>query len=383
MSGGGILDGPVGTVLKRAARRCPDLHERLAVARMLVHREIVSGPSVPLSWDQRLSLWRHGFTSRSGVLFDLLDGDYEDYLSDYRFELLDDVGGQWGDVMGNKLAAHLLMGPFEDRLPDLYGVLVGGELRRDVPFLSAPPPTSAPDTSGTVDRLDAYLDAHGAIVLKPIYGYSGKGVSVCRKVPGRDGYHVDGEPTSRDEFAALVTGLDEHLVSEFVEQADYTETIFPGSANTLRVVTLWDPETDEPFVSGAVHRIGTAETAPVDNWSQGGLSAEIRPDGTLSSAARWSGATSEIRWYDRHPDTGARIEGTRVPNWPAIEERVLEMAAAFPHLPRIGWDLVVVDDGGFVVLEINRHAGIETMQVHRPHLADPRVRRFFEHHGYV
>jgi D-alanine-D-alanine ligase-like ATP-grasp enzyme len=57
------------------------------------------------------------------------------------------------------------------------------------------------------------------------------------------------------------------------------------------------------------------------------------------------------------------------------------MAAAFPHLPRIGWDVVVTDDGGFVILEINAHAGVETLQVHRPLLRDPRIRRFYEHHG--
>jgi hypothetical protein len=381
MSEGGLLEGRFGTVLRRAARRYPELRRRLAVVEMLVHREVVTGPSLSLPLRRRLSLWRHGFTSRSGVLFDLLDGEYEDYLSDYRFELLDDLGGQWGDVVGNKLAMHLLLGPFEDYLPDLHGVLVGGELRRDVPFLSPAPDA---DVSGTVDRLDAYLDARGAFVLKPVYGFSGKGIAVCRRVPERDGYEIDGEPASRDEFAALVTGLDEYLVSGFVEQADYAETLFPGSANTLRVVTLWDPQTDEPFVSGAVHRIGTAETAPVDNWSRGGLSAEVGGDGTLSRAARWSESAGETRWHDTHPDTGARIEGTRVPGWPSVRERILEMAAAFPDLPRIGWDVVIVDDGaGFVVLEINRHAGIETLQVHRPHLADPRVRRFYEHHGYV
>jgi D-alanine-D-alanine ligase-like ATP-grasp enzyme len=57
------------------------------------------------------------------------------------------------------------------------------------------------------------------------------------------------------------------------------------------------------------------------------------------------------------------------------------MAAAFPHLPRLGWDLIVTGEGEFTVLEVNAHAGNLTVQIHRPLLREPRVRRFYEHHG--
>lgn len=60
------------------------------------------------------------------------------------------------------------------------------------------------------------------------------------------------------------------------------------------------------------------------------------------------------------------------------------MAAAFPYLLRLGWDVVLTDDeDGFPVLEVNAHAAMRTLQVHRPLLRDPRVRRFYEYHGYA
>jgi hypothetical protein len=359
------------------------LRRRLAVVEKLAMREAIHGPSMPLTMDQRLSLWRHGYTSRSGVLFGLLDGGYEDCLSDYRFELMGERRDQWRDVARNKLAMHLLSGAFADRLPALYGVLLDGELRRYGPSMSTPPGGFEGSTD-VVETLDACLRAEDALVLKPVYGYSGKGVTVCRPAPGGDGYDVDGERLTRGEFVERVAELDDYLVCGYVDQADYAATLFPDSVNTLRIVTLWDPGTDEPFVSAAVQRIGTDETAPVDNWSQGGLSAEVRPDGTLSSATQWSEATNETLRHATHPDTGVRIEGTAVPNWPAIRDRVLELVEAVPYLPRIGWDVVVTDEaGGFVVLELNAHPGIETIQSHRPLLRDPRVRRFYEHHGFV
>jgi D-alanine-D-alanine ligase-like ATP-grasp enzyme len=58
---------------------------------------------------------------------------------------------------------------------------------------------------------------------------------------------------------------------------------------------------------------------------------------------------------------------------------VLELAAAVPYLPRVGWDVVVTTDG-MALLELNTHPGVETLQVHGPHLRDPRVRRFHERH---
>jgi hypothetical protein len=387
----------------RALGAAPDLLERLAVAERLVEREVMTGPSVSLPPARRLALWRHGFTSRSGALFGI-DGAYDRYLSDYRLERLGGLGGRWADVADNKLVAHFLLEAFDDHLPTVYGLLDGGRLYRELPdggegatdpaVVAAPALPRGPDgraRAGPWAR--AYLDAHGALVLKPVYGNSGRGVLVCRRRGDGGGgadaagdgtphdttgaYVVNGEPYSADGFDALVGALEDYLAWSFVEQADYAAALFPDATNTLRVVTLWDEAADEPFVSGAVQRIGTVASAPVDNWSQGGLSAEVGEDGTLSSAARWDDAASELGWHDRHPDTGERIAGRRVPDWPAVREGVLAMAEELSSLPRVGWDVVVTDDG-FELLELNTHAGVETLQVHRPVLADPRTRRFFE-----
>lgn len=367
---------------RRLAGAWRETSRRLAVVELLAEREVSTGPSVSLPWRRRLGLWRHGFTSRSGVLFGVEDDAYDRYLSDYQLELLGDLCGPWTEVVDNKLTSQLLLGSFDEHLPDLYGVLHGGRLRRASPPFSRVNSAETAEPTDAVAWLDAYLDANAAVVLKPVYGHGGAGVLVCRK-PAPGAYQVNAERLSSDAFATRVGMLDEYLVTEFVEQAAYAAELFPDAANTLRVVTLWDDEREEPFVSGTVHRIGTDESAPVDNWSRGGLSAEIHDDGRLSRAAQWSSSAGELGWYDRHPDTGERIHGARVPGWSTVRERLLEMAATFPWLPRVGWDLVITGEGSFVVLEVNAHAGVETLQVHRPLLDDPRVRRFYERHGYA
>jgi hypothetical protein len=368
------------------------------LATLLARERRSLGIQMPLS--RRLWLWRHGFTSRSHALFDVTPATRRDYLSDLQHERANDIGSQWDAVVNNKLTFQLLFGAFPDRLPDLYGVVYGGRVYRDYPGVVAPPHAGDQRASDPVEAtadggvggtgavpgddatagewVAAALDAAGTLVCKPVYGSGGRDVLVCRRTA--DGYHVNGDRHSRSAFVDRVCALDCALVTAYVEQADYAARLFPDAANTLRVLTLWDPETDEPFVAGVVQRIGTRRSAPVDNWSRGGLSAAVREDGTLSAGAQWRSDRGVVRWYESHPDTGAQIEGTAVPDWPEIRSGVLELARTVPYLPRVGWDVLPTGDGEFVVFEANAHAATRTVQVHRPLLRDPRVRRFYEHH---
>jgi hypothetical protein len=381
---------PPYRLAKKAVR---PLVRQLPVLRTLLKRELTTGTNVAIPLRRRLWLYRHGFTSRSDALFDLDEGNYREFVSDLQHERADDINEPWDAVVNNKLAFHLLFDGFSTHLPACYGVLDGGVLRRTSPAATAAAweERTASEDEVAIETIDAtawverYLETTEALVLKPIYGQGGQDVLVCRR-EANDGYRVNGEVKTTAEFETLVDDLEEYLACEFVDQADYAADLYGDSTNTLRILSLWDYDRDEPFVSGVVHRIGTDESAPVDNWSRGGLSAELREDGTatLSSGAQWLPDRGEVRWYETHPDTGTRIEGARVPGWPAVRERIVEMAAAFPYLPRLGWDVVLTDDeGGFRVLEVNAHAATRTLQVHRPLLRDPRVRRFYEYHGCV
>ncbi|MFC6723947.1 sugar-transfer associated ATP-grasp domain-containing protein [Halobium palmae] len=379
-------------VRRRVAARYRESRDLLSAYATLVERELTVGRSLDVPWRRRVRLWRRGFTSRSDVLFDL-DDDYGAFVSDLQHELTDGVTEPWDAVVNNKLTYYLLFSSFSRFLPGLYGVVDDGEVKRTAPSMESLSQSVDGAVSVDTDRpgsferaeavpwIDAYLDANEALVLKPIYGQGGGGVLVCRKPAGADGYVVNGERTGSGEFAAAVGDLEGYLAWEFAEQAEYAAELFPESTNTLRILTMWDYDADEPFVAGAVHRVGTERSAPVDNWSQGGLSAEVVEDGVLGDAAQWLPSEGVVRRYGTHPDTGTTIEGARVPDWPRIRRLVLEIAAEFPSLPRLGWDVVHTGDGEFDVLEVNAHAATRTFQVHRPLLCDPRVRRFYRHHG--
>jgi len=366
--------------------------DRLSILARLVKYELNWGPTIDMPPKRRLWLWRHGFTSHNGLLFDISADNYREFLSTVQRERAADIASRWTATASNKLTGHLLYSSFPEHLPDLYGVVESGTLKRTTPSLSRPPwqqtagsATAAVDASGieqseAVDWIDRYLDERSAVVLKPVYGRGGRGVLVCRKEPESNRYEVNGDPKTRSEFVALIEGLEEYLVTELVEQAEYAERLFPDAANTLRVMTYWDHETDEPFVGAAIQRIGTRESAPTDNWSKGGFSAEIADDGTLSSGAQWLSSKGEVNWFDTHPGTGCQIAGASVPNWSAIREQVLELASVYPYFETVGWDILPTGDGQFKLIELNPRAGTRIIQVHRPLLRDPRIRRFYEHH---
>lgn len=242
----------------------------------------------------------------------------------------------------------------------------------------------APDAEPTTDvgeRVRKQLDESGRLVLKPIYGTTGSRIQVCSRTA--KGYRINDKEMSATDFEAAIEEHDDYLVSAFVEQASYATDLYPDSTNTLRVLTMWDPKTDEPFITFTTQRIDTERSAPVDNWSKGGLTAAVDLEsGELSRGVHFP-SSGQLEWHDSHPETDAAITGVTVPNWSMVRDGIVEMAANYPQIPYVGWDIVITDDDEFTVIEANSCTDVDLFQVHEPLLDDPRARRFYEHYDIV
>jgi hypothetical protein len=346
-------------------------------ARRLVAREqSTAGPSTP-SLRRRLWLWRHGFLSRDDILYNLDERSRHRYVSEYQRELTRPLNGRWKNALDNKLYFHRLLEPFDAHRPAVYAHL---KRSRFIP-VDESSETTRPTVNEVGARVRDQLDADGRLVLKPTYGTTGSRILICSRT--EDGYQINEEGKTGAEFEEVIAGLDEYLVCEFVEQASYAAGLYPGSTNTIRPLTMWDPETDEPFVTFAMQRIGTQRSAPVDNWSKGGLTAEVDlASGELSRAVR-SPHSDNLDWHETHPETGAQIAGVEIPGWPAIRDGIVDIAANYPQIPYIGWDIVVTGEGEFTIIEANSCTDVDSLQVHHPLLDDPRARRFYEHYDIV
>lgn len=326
--------------------------------------EWTKGRTVPLDPWNRLRMLRHGFLSSSYYLYGFDERrNYGDYVSEYeKMAYTAHINGRTRTYLDDKFEFYAAVRSrgFEDALPDLFGAIRGG--REGVEDIDA-------------DDVLELLDCGEKLVLKGATGAGGSGVYICESEG--DGYVVNGDTVPASEVRSVVASVRGYLVTEFNEQAEYAAEVYPNSPNTVRVLTM-HPGDDDPFVAAVVHRFGAAGSGGVDNWSRGGIACEIDEDrGELRRATRFP-FDGELRWFDSHPDTGARIEGRSVPGWDRIEASVLELAEAFPDMPYVGWDLLVTDPGEFVVLEGNNQCDVDLIQANEPLLADDRVVEFYD-----
>jgi hypothetical protein len=331
--------------------------------RDLVRRERVALRTVPMPLRERLDLWRRGFLSDSGVLYDLADGRHELYVSDLAYALRTPfINGLSNPTLNDKLVFFHTMRSLGAPTPAVLGVVTREGVRR---------------LDGGHGGLREVLEEHGEVVLKPRGGGRGERVSFVALRDGR--LEVDGRERARADVEGLLTpGM---LLCERVDQGAWARAVFPGATNTMRAMTMWDVDRDEPFVAVTIHRFGTLRSAPVDNVSKGGLSAPVdRETGELGVAIS-TPRHRALAHHTHHPDTGAPIAGALVPRWPQVREELLALCRRLPYVPYVGWDLVVTEDR-WSIIEGN-HLPDTQVQAFGPLLADERVRRFYRHHQVV
>lgn len=322
-------------------------------------------------------MWRSGFRNISGTLYDLSPERARDYLPD-KVRLLTYTTGRTsstleinGSFARGMLDDKLLFTKFFSRqlpIPQVLAVIERGEVFAQ---------DSVTRAAGSVLDL---AERHTSVVLKPSDGSRGRGIFRLDANPET----LNGRAVTAAQVDGFIQKLDHYLVTETVQQARYAEMICPLTTNTVRVVTMIDPDTGEPFIARAVHRFGTFETQPADNWSRGGLCALVDLEtGVLGPGVKHPKQTAgKLEWRSHHPDTGEAVEGVRVPRWQDLCVTLLDVVRRNPFLKYVGWDVAVTEDG-FFVIEGNKNTDVDLLQVHGGLLTDPRVQRFYEFHGVI
>lgn len=122
--------------------------------------------------------------------------------------------------------------------------------------------------------------------------------------------------------------------------------------SSLRVMVLAD-EKSAPRVHRAFWKLATGSNIS-DNYNggrTGNLAAALElTSGRIMRVVNGTGLA--LRVVERHPDTGERLAGLAVPDWPAVRALVLHAALLLPKLRFQHWD-VALTDAGPVLLEVN------------------------------
>lgn len=219
-------------------------------------------------------------------------------------------------------------GVFDDKLQ--FAGRFGDELGRD--WL---------DVSKTdAEALGEFVRRYDRVITKNPSGVGGNGITM------RDTATITDAAALRDELVAS----GETLVEEVLVQHPELSRLYPGSVNSLRMVTYLDPD-GEVHLLAAVLKVGNGGV--IDNFSNGGMYTMLDEQGRALHAA----ADEEGRPYETHPITGVEITGYQVPLYPEILELVDRLARRVPELPYIGWDVAITPERP-VVIEGNHNTGV-------------------------
>lgn len=209
-----------------------------------------------------------------------------------------------------------------------------------------------PVTGNNRDEVLAFVHRHPQFMAKPSCGSCGWGIEKLSAAEFAD------EETL---YAHLLEKAPQLELEEVIVQHPAVAAIYPGSINTVRMVTVRG-ESGRVYLITAMFRIGNGKY--VDNFNSGGMVAPMDPEtGTVIDRA----LDKQKNLYDSHPATGTPIKGFTFPDWDKARTLVEQAAQVIPEVGYVGWDVCFTPDGPCLV-EGNQFPGHDIYQlpVHTP-----------------
>lgn len=210
-----------------------------------------------------------------------------------------------------------------------------------------------------------FAEGREAMMVKPADGTGGKGVEklLLKDYPDLDKLY---DKLKQDRIG---------VVEEVLAQHPDLDALNPGSINTLRMVTIRNESGGH--ILYAYLRIGNSDQA-VDNLHSGGM---FTPVDLETGKVLYPAYDKARNTYEKHPRTGAVIQGTQIPMWERAKAMCLEAAERIPEMRYVGWDIAITPDRP-VLVEGNNLPGYDFLQM-PPHTPDkigmlPRFREFVD-----
>jgi len=303
-----------------------------------------------------------GFDVESISLYSLNKTNYKQYLPDSAIPKisLNSNNGYW-PILHDKFVFYRFI---KDKLPtgELLGIIFEGKI------------TPVDCVFGYAELL-AGLKESNKYVLKPLQGGNTTGILFLSLINGT--LILQGKPINHEILKSTINGLNEYGIFKFYEQHNLFAKIYPGSINTIRLITLYDFEQKKPFIHAGILRIGWSESAPFHNFQKRGLVSLIDNETGVLSICKRKDVNGKVIHQSNHPDTNQLIEGMVIPYWEDIKRTILAYLEENPFLDYVGWDILVTNEG-FLFIEANHNPGLCFMQAFKPLLADPRGVNYFK-----
>ena len=289
-----------------------------------------------------------GFSKVDYFFYDLKHNDYHNYISHRERLRLESVNDRFGYILGEKVLFERIFGQFIN-VPKVICFVKKGEmlsLEKNI----------VQEWNVIVDMLKSGIH----LIAKPTRSLGGgHGVNVF--FFNGEAFELNGKVIDEEKLHSFILTLNEYLITEFILQNDFENSIYPYTTNTIRVITVM--ENNRAKTVFASHRFGTHESIPVDNACNGGIFANIDlSTGEMGSCHCYNYPLEE---YAVHPDTESKIKGVVIPNFGRLKTELENAHNCFPYFKFFAWDVISGIDGKYYICEINKGSDLRPWQMNK------------------
>lgn len=222
------------------------------------------------------------------------------------------------------------------KTPHVYGTVRDGKL-----------------ISNELKSLEDLTQSNYDLMVKPLDGFCGWGIFHLRCEGGK--FIVKGEEISVEKLKEMVS-KGRYLIQDYItNQHEGMSKLYPNAVNTLRITVA--REKDGLRVMGRMGMLG-AHGTDCSNWHFGGVSVNLKEDGTLDKY----GYCKIDKKITAHPDTGVVFEGYKIPYFDEAIALAKRATECFYGFCSIGWDVVITTEGP-ILLEGNDDWGVVAHQM--------------------
>lgn len=193
--------------------------------------------------------------------------------------------------------------------------------------------------NATQEQINLFCQQNSSLILKPIEGGQGKGISLWHNINEASNY------IQKNDYHG-------YIAEEILIQHPEMKKLNPTSVNTVRVLTF------KGTIIAAALRIG-GTGAIVDNLHSNGLCGHIE---TNSGIIDCPCIDMRYQKYIYHPFTNQKLVGFQIPLWDIVKATVLEAANLIPEVGYIGWDVAILE-GSVALIEGNHDPGHDVVQM--------------------
>ena len=181
----------------------------------------------------------------------------------------------------------------------------------------------------TPEAIAAFLSAQPDIIVKPLEGSSGQGIT-----------HHTAEEWSKNEeaFCKDLQAKQPLILEERVVQHPKMAELCPSSVNTIRIATLLGDK--KQGIVYAFLRIGNGKV--MDNVDCGGMAARVD---LASGKLLTVGADKQGSTFTHHPITSVAVLDFEVPYFEEAKAMCLSAAQKIPSMRFVAWDVAITQDG--------------------------------------